>query len=199
MQIMRSLFFISFLAIAVYSCNQKDKQSNAKQTDHKIENTAYTISKDGIGELKIGLTQAEVEKLLNQRFQFNALKDSAGYWQDTVKTKYREIEVSLYFERQYVDEDSSMMQLAGVETSSPLCKTASGIGIGEEKPAIIAAFDDNPINMGPEFEQINDSTWSPSKTKYSINVRDDKYDRELIFHLINKKVSSLQASIIMGD
>jgi hypothetical protein len=196
---MRSLFFISFLATALYSCNQKDKQPNTKQSDKKIENTGYTISKDGIGDLKIGLTQAEAEKLLNQLFQFNAIKDSAGYWQDTVKTKYKEIEVFLYFERQYVNDDSSFMQLAGVETSSPLCKTASGIGIGDEKKTIIAAFDDNPINMGPEFEHVNDSTWLPSKTKYSINVRDDNYDKELIFHLVNKKVSSLQATLIMGD
>jgi hypothetical protein len=196
---MRSLFIISFLAIALYSCNQKKEQSNSKQPDKKIENTAYTISKDGIGELKIGMTQTEVEKLLNQQFQFNAMKDSAGYWQDTVKAKYREIEVSLYFERQYVDDDSSYMQLSGVETSNPLCKTASGIGIGGEKPAILSSYDDNPIDMGPEFEQVNDSTWLPSKTKYSVNIKDDKYDKELTFHLLNKKVVSLEASLIMGD
>lgn len=196
---MRSLFIISFLCFALFSCNQKDKQSGSKQPDKKNETTAYTISKDGIGELKIGMTKTEVEKLLNQQFQFNAMKDSAGYWQDTVKTKYKEIEVSLYFERQYTDNDNTIMQLAGVETGSPLCKTASGIGIGDEKPAILSAYDDNPIDMGPEFEPANDSTWLPSKTKYYINVKDDKYDRELIFHLTNKKVSSLQAAIIMGD
>ena len=196
---MRSLFLISFLAIALFSCNQKKESSNSKQTDKKNENTGYTISKDGIGGLKIGMNQSEVEKLLNQHFQFNAMKDSAGYWQDTVKAKYKEIEVSLYFERQYVDDDSSFMQLSGVETNNPLCKTASGIGIGDEKSTILSGYDDNPIDMGPEFEQVNDTTWLPSKTKYSINVKDDKYDRELIFHLINKKVSSLQAAIIMGD
>lgn len=196
---MRSLFITLFLAIAIIGCNQKDKQSNASQSDKKNENTAYTITKDGIGEIKIGMTQQELEKLLNQHFQFNAMKDSAGYWQDTVKAKYREIEVSLYFERQYVDDDSSFMQLSGVETNNALCKTVSGIGIGDEKPVIISFYDDNTIEMGPEFEQVNDTTWLPSKTKYSINVRDDKYDRELIFHLVNKKVSSLQAAIIMGD
>ena len=136
---------------------------------------------------------------LSQQFNFNSIKDSAGYWQDTVKAKYKEIEVSLYFERQYVDEENSIMQLAGIETSSTLCKTASGIGIGDEKSTIISAYDDNPIYMGPEFEQVNDTTWLPSKTKYNINVKDDKYDKELIFHLLNKKVVALEAAIIMGD
>ena len=196
---MRSLFIISFLAVALYSCNQKKQEPNSKQPDKKNENTGYIISKDGIGELKIGMTPTEVEKLLNQQLKFNTIKDSAGYWQDTVKAKYKEIEVSLYFERQYVDDDSTFMQLAGVATSSPLCKTASGIGSGDEKSTILSAYDDNPIDMGPEFEPVNDTTWLPSKTKYYINVKDDKYDRELIFHLLNKKVVSLEAAIIMGD
>ncbi|HEY6063191.1 MAG TPA: hypothetical protein VIV35_06255 [Chitinophagaceae bacterium] len=196
---MRSLFILSFLGFALFSCNQKKQSSNSNQPDKKNENTGYTISKDGIGELKIGMTQTEVEKLLGQQFNFHAMKDSAGWWQDTVKAKYKEIDVSLYFERQYIDDDSTMMQLAGVETSNPLCKTGSGIGIGDEKPTIISAYDDNPIDMGPEFEPVNDSTWLPSKTKYNINVKDDKYDRELIFHLLNKKVVSLQAAMIMGD
>ena len=53
--------------------------------------------------------------------------------------------------------------------------------------------------MGPEWESVNDSTWAMSKTKYSISIKDDKWDKELIFHLVNKKVVSLQAGIIMGD
>ena len=91
------------------------------------------------------------------------------------------------------------MQLSGVETNNDLCKTDSGIGIGDEKLTIITSYDENPIDMGPEYEAINDTTWAPSKTKFNINVKDDKYDRELIFHLLNKKVVSLQASVIMGD
>ena len=196
---MRNLFLSFLAAFTLVSCNQKNNQQDKKQPEKKNENTNYIISKDGIGELKVGMKQDELEKLLNQKFQFNAMKDSSGYWQDTVKTKFKDIEVSLYFERQYAEDDNTFMQLAGVETNSPLCKTASGIGIGDEKSTIISGYDDNPIDMGPEFEAVNDTTWLPSKTKYYINVRDDKYDKELIFHLVSKKVASLQAAIIMGD
>jgi hypothetical protein len=192
---MRNLILSFLAAIAFFGCSQQNKKQPAK----KNENTNYIISKDGIGDLKIGMNQTEVEKLLKLQFQFNAMKDSAGYWQDTIKAKYLEIDVSLRFERQYVDDDSSFMQLAGVETSSSLCKTASGIGIGDEKPAIISAYDDSPIDMGPAFEQVNDTTWLPSKTKFNINVKDDKYDKELVFHLLNKKIVSLEAALIMGD
>ena len=191
--------FIIMLIFAAWNNNKADKPRTDSDTTKVVQNKEYLVSKDGIGELKIGMKQTEVEKLLSQQFNFNSIKDSAGYWQDTVKAKYKEIEVSLYFERQYVDEENSIMQLAGIETSSTLCKTASGIGIGDEKSTIISAYDDNPIYMGPEFEQVNDTTWLPSKTKYNINVKDDKYDKELIFHLLNKKVVALEAAIIMGD
>ncbi|MEP6699745.1 MAG: hypothetical protein ABJA85_00450 [Bacteroidota bacterium] len=194
-----SLLFIIMLIFAACNNNKADKPRTDSDTSKIVQNKDYIVSKDGIGDLKIGMKQTEVEKLLSKQFNFNAIKDSAGYWQDTVKAKYKEIEVSLYFERQYIDDDNSIMQLSGIETSSTLCQTASGIGVGDEKSTIISAYDDNPIYMGPEFEAVNDTTWLPSKTKYNINVKDDKYDKELIFHLTNKKVSSLQAAIILGD
>ena len=68
---MRNLFFFLILSFAFFSCSQKDKKEPGKKT----ENTGYTISKDGIGELKIGMTQTEVENLLNEHFNFNAMKD----------------------------------------------------------------------------------------------------------------------------
>jgi hypothetical protein len=95
--------------------------------------------------------------------------------------------------------DSTYMQLAGLETSSPLCKTEYGVGIGDDKAAILLPYDDRPIEMSPDFEQVNDTTWAPSKTKYSVYVKDDKWDREIIFHLVNKKIVSLGAGIIMGE
>jgi hypothetical protein len=193
---MRNLFLGFLIVISFSGCKSKqDKKEPAK----KIENSEYIISKNGIGELKIGMTHIEVGDLLNKHFTFNAMKDSTGYWNDTVKTKYKDMDVSLYFERQYNDNENSIMLLNGVETTSSLCKTAAGIGVGDEKSAILPAYEDNPINMGPEWESVNDSTWAMSKTKYSISIKDDKWDKELIFHLLNKKVVSLQAGIIMGD
>jgi len=192
---MRNIFCFFLAAFFFASCNSKKE----KQTKKKVENNEYTISKDGIGDLKIGMTEPEVENLLNQQLDFNAMKDSAGYWSDTIKTKYKDIDVSIYFERQYSDDDNGIMQISGVETTSSLCKTSSGAGIGDEKMDILTGYNENPINMGPDWEIVNDTTWVMSKTKYSIYVKDDKWDKELIFRLTNKKVTSLQASIIMGD
>ncbi|HEV7781465.1 MAG TPA: hypothetical protein VGO58_09370 [Chitinophagaceae bacterium] len=191
--------FLLYLGTAVvfFSCNQKEKDK--KQPDKKTEKGEYTITKDGIGELKIGMSDAELERLVNDRFKFRMVVDSPGYWQDTIRTKYKDLDVSLYFERQYGNSDSTYMQLSGLETNSALCKTEYGVGIGDDRSAILEPYDDRAIYMGPEYEQTNDTTWAPSKTKYSVNVKDDKWDREIIFHLVNKKVASLGAGIIMGE
>lgn len=195
---MRSLFIIVFSALTVLSCNQKEKQSTSKQTDKKPVDSSYIVSKEGIGEIKIGMTQQELEKLLAQKLAMKHANDPEA-WADTTTAKYKDIEVTLYFERYTNEDETHNMQLTGIKTSSQLCKTVSGLGVGDEKPAIIAAYDDNPIDMGPEYEQINDTTWAPSKIKYNINIKDDKWDRQLIFQLVNKKTASLGASIIMGE
>lgn len=195
---MKNVFILFFATLIVLGCNQKSKKETTRQPDNKTENTGYVITKDGIGDLKIGLTQDDLEKLLKQKLLLKHANDTNA-WADTATVKYREIDLSLYFERIYDDGTTRNFQLSGLGTSSPLCKTATGIGVGDERSAILAAYEDNPIDMGPESEMVNDTTWAPSKTKYYINVKDDKWDKQIIFKLINKKVASLEASIMMGE
>ncbi len=193
--------FIFFIAVSAFiSCGKKNKQSSSGVSDNKKETAQYIISKEGIGDLKIGMTQTELEKLLNQKIVMIHANDSGDIWADTAMVKYKDIEVSLYFERQYSeDKDAKVMQLMAVETSSTLCKTATGIGMGDERAAILTAYEANPIDMGPESEMVNDTTWVLSKTKYYINVKDDKWDKEIVFRLVNKKVTSIEATLILGD
>jgi len=191
-------FILPLIAISLFcSCNQKGQ--NTTEPTKKNTKFKYTISKDGIDDLKIGLTEDQVNKLLGTNFQFETNEDSTGYWQDTVKAKYKDIDVSLFFFRETYDKDSVWMQLMGVETSSDQVGTATGIGVGDTKHDVIPSYEENPITMGPEWVQINDTTWDMSKTKYSINVKDDKWDKQLIFHLEDKKIVSLGASMIMED
>jgi hypothetical protein len=193
---MRNLLLFFFAAFLFIACNNnKDKKAGSKKTG-KAE---YTITKDGIGDLKIGMSDAEVSKLLNQQFSFENNEDAPNYWQDTIKAKYKELPVSLIFSRHYVDDDSTYWDLIVISTSSPLCKTETGLGIGDEKSEIFPLYDDSPITMMPDYEQVNDSTWNPSKTKFTIYVKDANYDKELVFRLTNKKITALEAGIVMGE
>jgi hypothetical protein len=192
--------FLLLTAAAVISCNQKKKGETTKEPGKKTGDTAYTITKEGIGEIKIGMTQGELEKLLKQELVLKHAKDTEEVWSDTATAKYKDMEVSLYFQKQYNEDESiRIMELYGVNTSSPLCKTESGLGVGAKKADVLAAYDDSPVNMGPEYEQVNDSTWAPNKTKFYINILDDKYDKQLVFKLVNKKVASIEANMFIGE
>ncbi len=193
---MRFIILSCLFAILFAACSQKNKQSNSKKSQ---ADTAYIITKDGIGSLKIGITQQEVEALLGQKLSFRHAQDTQEVWADTASARYKEIDVTLYFDKYGGEEENSVFHLAGVETSSPLCSTENGLSIGAEKKDILAAYDDSPVDMGPQYEPVNDSTWLPSKTKFYINIKDDKWDKVIVFHLVDKKVVSLEATAFMGE
>ena len=190
------------LAIVIFaSCSSDKKNENNTNKKEKKEVAAeYLVSKDGIGDLKIGLTQAEIEKLLNQPLIMKHAKE-ADTWMDTTTAKYKDIDVTLYFEKQYAEDENSprIMQLSGINTTSPKCRTSTGLGIGDDKMSIIEAYDNSPIDLGPEYFMVNDTTWEPSKTKFYVNVKDDKYDKQLVFKLENKKITALEATLFIGE
>lgn len=198
---MRNLFLIALAVLCFSACKNSDKDKTASDDRGGQKSNVksdYVITNDGINDLKIGMKQDEVEELLKQHLSFQTKKDAQGFWSDTVETKYKDLPLSLFFER--FGEDSAM-QVMGMETTSSLCKTTGGIGIGDDKSSILSQYDANPINMGPEWVPINDSTWSKSPTKYSISVssmKDDNYN-VIMFHLVNKKVVSMAVQEQEGD
>lgn len=196
---MKSLFLLLLSALVITGCNQGDKEKPSSKKDKNPVNEKYLLSKDGIGELKIGMTKTDLEKLLKEPLIMKHAKDTGEIWVDTATAKYGEIQVDLYFQKMYSEEPTTEMELFGLSTSSPLCKTASGLGVGDDRSAVLAAYEDNPVNMGPESVMVNDTTWALSKTNYYINISDDKWDKQIVFLLVNKKVASMQATLSMGE
>ena len=147
---MKNVLLILLAAITFTGCKQGDKEkSPGIKEKASAENT---ISKDGIGDLKIGMTKTDLEKMLKTSFSMKHAKE-----------------------------------------------TATGIGVGDDRNAVLAAYEENPINMGPESVMVNDTTWTLSKTNYSIHVSDDKWDKQISFYLINKKIASIEAGLQMGE
>jgi hypothetical protein len=190
------LLLVTVLLLA--ACKNDDKQKSSTQTDKKVS-SEYLISKEGIGELKIGMTRTELEKLLKQSLVMKHANDTGEVWSDTATVTYAKMEVTLYFQKMYSETPTDEMELFGLSTSSPLCKTATGLGVGDDRNAVLAAYEDSPITMGPENIMLNDTTWGFSKTNYNIYVSDDKWDKQLSFLLVNKKVATLEAVLQMGD
>ncbi|HUR66632.1 MAG TPA: hypothetical protein VMZ03_09790 [Chitinophagaceae bacterium] len=196
---MKNLLLLFAVVLLFTACKDSDKQTSSEQKDKKAVSPAYTITKDGIGDLKIGMLQSDIEKLLKQSLVMKHAKDTGDIWSDTATVTYNKMEITLYFQKSYVEEHTEEMELFGLSTSSPLCKTSTGLGVGDDRNAILAAYEDNPINMGPESIMLNDTTWGFSKTNYYITVSDEKWDRQLSFILVNKKVASIEAILQMGD
>ena len=169
---MKNVLLILLAALVFTGCKQGDKEkSPGIKEKPDAENT---ITKDGIGNLKIGMTKTVLEKMLKATLSMKHAKDTGEIWMDTATVQYAGMEVELYFQKLYSEEPSTEMELFGLSTKSPLCKTTAGIGVGDDRNAVLTAYEENPITMGPESVMVNDTTWTLSKTNYSIHVSDDK-------------------------
>lgn len=180
------------LLIVLVACSSKNDQPD------KNVNTDYLVSLDGIGPVKTGISQDELEKLLNKKIPLTNPRDTiSGSWQDSAFIKYKEADLRLTFVRNYDVADSFYMRITEVQTSSPLCKTKSGIGIGSNKQQIIGAFEDHMLFMEPDFD---DTTYTTrSKTLYSIKAREAREGREIVFYLKDNKVYAIKVDSFYDD
>ncbi len=196
---MKYLLLFAIAGLLIISCKESNEEKSTAKTGKAPTNSKYLISKDGIGELKIGMLKKDIEKLLQESLVMKHANDSGEIWSDTAIIKYGEMEVELSFQKVYSEKPTDDMELYGLSTSSPLCRTADGLGVGDDKYAVLSAYENNPISMGPENIQINDTTWGFSKTNYNIYVSDDKYDKQITFLLTNNKVTRVEAILHMGE
>lgn len=180
--------------IFIVACKNKvdDKKNNTN------ENNDYLITMEGIGAIKTGMPHQELEKLLNKEIPLSNSTDTiSGSWEDSAVVQYKEAELNLGFVRNYTENDSFYMQVTGMKTSSSLCKTNNGIGIGSNKQEIIDAFENYLLLMAPEFE---DTTYtSRSKTRYYIKVRKNYEGGQMIFYLTNNKVTAIEVGSFYDD
>ncbi|NOT49993.1 MAG: hypothetical protein HOP10_01790 [Chitinophagaceae bacterium] len=181
--------------IFIIACGCK----NAR-TDKKNESTDYLVSLEGIGPVKTEMSQDELEKLLNKKIPLTNPRDTiSGSWMDSAFIKYKEADLRLTFVRTYAYSatDSFTMRMTDMQTSSPLCKTKDGIGIGANKQQIVDAFEDHILIMEPGYA---DTTYTTrSKTHYTIKVREDWEGRELVFYLKDNKVYAIRVGSFYDD
>jgi hypothetical protein len=178
---MRKLIIVLLLCFTIKASAQND----------------YIVTMDGLGMLKLDMKQKEVEKMLGKKFVMKNMNDKEGSWMDTVKTKYKNTDITLYFERQYNDDETFQMSLSGLNVSNPLFKTSTGIGIGADKLKIINTYEMSRLSIMPDY--TDDTYMTLSKILSTIWVYNDESDHTLVFHLKNKKVVSIELMQFTGD
>ncbi len=161
------------------------------------QNSDYLVTMNGIGSLKIGMKKAELEKLLNKKIVLRHLSDKDSGYADTIKTKYKNADVILYLAKQYVDENKEDIVLNGVRSSSLLCKTKSGIAIGDDKMKIINVYENYMLNIWPEYEDENYTRRSKSRSVVLVSADDS--NNTIIFYLNNKKVVAFEVTYYEGE
>ena len=119
---MKKIFLLfSFVALSLGMVAQKD--------DH-------TLKFDGLGALKLGMTKAELEKLLNTKIVLKHIGVDEVYT-ETVNATYKGIDYELFLMRR----DDVVAVLEGVTTTSPVFKTPEGIGVGSDQLTIINTYE----------------------------------------------------------
>ena len=166
-------------------------------TNVTAQNKDYIISTNGLGAIRLDMTQAELEKVLAKKVPLTNPWDTiSGSWQDSAKIWYKDIDVDLRFQRTYIKEDSFFMRVIGIKVNSPLCKTKDGIGIGSGKLQVIAAFEGYYIDISPDY---NEDRTTKSKTASTISIRKESEGNTIWFNLVNKKVVSFEIFPVFDD
>ncbi|TXI35561.1 MAG: hypothetical protein E6Q58_00035 [Niabella sp.] len=158
------------------------------------QNKDYLLSIEGIGPIKLAMPLTELEKLLQTKIKLKVIGIDPVVVVETVKAKYKgiDVEIDLFKRQDYIAVD-------GMRTSSPLCKTKSGIGIGATKLQIIAAFEGYHIDAEPVYDYTADNKAIKNKTKTMVTVKEDDEGYAIIFHLVNNKVVSFEVLPIFDD
>ncbi|HMK26460.1 MAG TPA: hypothetical protein VK483_10560 [Chitinophagaceae bacterium] len=187
---------LPLVLLCLFACKSKTRK---EANDQDKSTSSYVFSMDGLDELKIGMKQDEVEKLINQKLVLPNAINLAESYVDTAQVKYKDIDLTLTFQRQYPDYSKEFyMSVTAIRSSDTRCHTSTGVHINDTKERIIDQYPDHTISMGPDYDMVNDSTWLPSKTRYMITVKDEHY-QQLIFRLENKKIHSIETGIRFSD
>jgi hypothetical protein len=162
------------------------------------QNKDFIVSTEGVGAIKLDMTQGQLEKLLGTKVPLTNPWDTiSGAWVDSAKIRYRNIDVELRFVRRYSIGDSFQMVVNWIKVSSPLCKTKEGIGIGSDKLKIITAYEGYYMELSPVY--LDEDRTKKSRSLTTISVRKEEEGNTIWFNLLNKKVVSFQIFPVYDD
>src|SRR5215212_703567 len=150
------------------------------------QNNALTVTMNGIGDIKLGMKKADLEKLTGQPVKLiNLLKKGEDWNRDTISVLYKEIQYQLVLDKDYINDKKDDVIVYEIKANSPQLKTKSGIAIGDDKLKIVSTYGDYMLQIQPEYE--NDYTVK-SKTKSTVWLFSDE-GKVIIFYLTNNKIT----------
>ena len=177
----------------LFACKNKTASSaSGSKTD-----SAYLFNNQGLGDLRIGMTVEEVEKTIGGKVTLMN-KNPEDVYIDSAEIKYKGEPATLFFDRRYNQDETFILVLGGVKTSSPRFKTKEGIGVGSDKEEIWDAYRTGYVfNLYPDYEDTTYTTFS--KTRSFINVSTQEGEIMYMFSLKDNKVSLVEMNVSYND
>src|SRR5687767_3489043 len=166
---MKKIFVLIFLAVITGSASSQKNE--------------YTVSFDGIGELKLGMGKAELEKLLNIKIVLKHIHVDEVYT-ETIPAKYLGKDVALFLMR----SENKIAVLEDITVTDPLFKIADGTGIGTTQADIVNKYEDQLLIIHPDYSEDNSSN---NRTTIVL-ARIENYREAIIFTMANKKVVAIK-------
>lgn len=159
----------------------------------------YQVTLNGIGPFKINMKKTEVEKLLGHQISTPHSSNKDSNVNDTVKTVYKEMDISLVFYQNYVAENKTELALYAVESSAALLKTKSGIVTGDDKIKIITTYDGYDMHINYDWGQAGNGEYKRSKNKCSLMLMGENSNSVIYFKMTDNKITGFQVAVYEGD
>ena len=152
------------------------------------------VTLGGIGDLKVGMSKAQVEKLTGSPLKLVKLLKKDDWDRDTLEVIYKDVPYQVIMDKDYINEKSTGFIVYEIKSNSPVLKTKSGIGIGDDKLKIIAAYEGYMIYILPGYE---DDYTTKSKTKSTVWLHGDD-GKLIVLYLTNNKVTGFSVMFDEG-
>ena len=176
------LLVIAFKSLFAFSQNSNELQ----------------VSLSGIGGIRLGMSIADVEKITGQKINTKLGKGAGDYAMDTISITFKGASIEIVFNNQYIDQQKYEVMVYAMTCSSSLCKTKSGISIGDDKIKVVTTYDTYAMEIYPYIEDVGNGEYKPSKTKSTITLHGQEENGVIIFNLTNNKVVSFTVSVFEG-
>ena len=147
--------------------------------------TVPTVSLAGIGDIKVGMKKADLEKLTGQPVKLVKLLKKEDWERDTINLTYKDVPYQVILDKDYINENSQGFIVYEVKSNAGSLKTKSGVGIGDDKLKIVSTYQDYMIQIMPEYE--NDYT-TKSKTRSTVWLFGED-GKVIIFYLTHNKIT----------
>jgi hypothetical protein len=129
------------------------------------------VSSTGIGDIKVNMTLAQVEKTIGQAIAL-PVSHEESYAFDSVQVNYKGIMIDLAFYSAGNDETGKPKKMVyGIGASHQILQTRSGFTLGSDKFDIVKKLDGMYLNLQPDWRMAEKPGKRKIQSRYAYRWR----------------------------